>query len=327
MNNRIEDILGVWHLKDFDDNGYSFSQIAYLNGGKKCEISLDFNLNGNHKINYYLNTWKIENGLLISTVEDSKIPHIPKGDVITDVIHKLTPNKLVVLMDSDFTPEIEDHQKISGEDPNLICSIVERNLKIYHSKNIKQEDKRGLSRLFYLSSTHDIAMTYGIGLLVADELPEAHSEIRIWIGFGSEYVEKALILRKTPDEDISGEVLVHFPSYTPDSIRQNIENTCVNFITGNDGTDVCTQKFETEPDWESLYTQLTDEGLYTLPDQSQLPPPEKRVLDGVTVLVELRKGGWYRHYHYNNPQFHDVPEADSALNIINIVKGVFGTDG
>lgn len=139
LDQQMQDILGVWHLKDFHDYGYSFSQIAYLKNGTKCEIALDFPQNGGKEINFYINHWKIENGYLISTVEDSNLPYIPKGDLITDAIHKLTDKELVVLMqpkhedDFPYTFEMERHIKIEGEDPNMLCRIVEANLKIHHS--------------------------------------------------------------------------------------------------------------------------------------------------------------------------------------------------
>lgn len=54
-------------------------------------------------------------------------------------------------------------------------------------------EQKGISAL--LPFTHDIAITYGIDRLIVKELPKDQSEIRIWIGFGSSYVDSALILR------------------------------------------------------------------------------------------------------------------------------------
>lgn len=179
------------------------------------------------------------------------------------------------------------------------------------------------SRFSFLPFTHDAAMTYGIGRLIVNDLPDGHSEVRIWVGFGAEYVNKTLILRSEPGENITGEVLVYFPSNTPENVRPSIGDKCVNFQRGDHGTDVCTQIFEEEPNWNFIYRRLSAAGLMMLPDQSKLPPPKKRVLDGVSVVVELRTGSQYRYYQYSNPHHHGAPEADSAAEIIKIVKGVF----
>lgn len=132
-------LLGVWYLKDTDRPGLVFSQIAYIHGGKKCEISMEFNVYGTYSVDYWINTWKVEDGLLISTIEDSSVPYMQKGELIVDAIMKLTQDELIVLMEetSDYRPEIEHHLKLNGEDPNLLCSIVERNLALYHRRTKK----------------------------------------------------------------------------------------------------------------------------------------------------------------------------------------------
>jgi hypothetical protein len=63
--------------------------------------------------------------------------------------------------------------------------------------------------------------------------------------------------------------------------------------------------------WDSLEAL----GVWTLPDQDDLPRDSIMVFDGWSMTVEVRDGPRYRSYAYSNPDAHKQPEqvAASAL--------------
>ncbi len=119
-----DQIVGVWHLKDYDSGNYEYSQLGFTSNGRKCVVSISMNGNGIPMLDYYDNTWKINNGVLESTVGDSPSSSLPKGYLIKDNIKQLNTNELVVQMDGYGAP-IEKHQKLHGVNPERICQLVE----------------------------------------------------------------------------------------------------------------------------------------------------------------------------------------------------------
>jgi hypothetical protein len=69
-------------------------------------------------------------------------------------------------------------------------------------------------------------------------------------------------------------------------------------------------------------TATTKAGIFDLPDSSQLKG-EKGVLDGVSYVVEYRRGAEYRTYMYANPEHQSWPEARRMENIIYSVHCAF----
>ena len=119
-----DQIVGVWHLKDYGTGNYEYSQLGFTSSGRKCVVSVSIDDNGIPELDYYDNTWKINNGVLESTVGNSPSSSLPKGFIIRDNIKKLNTNELVVQMDGYDTP-LEKHQKLYGVNPERICQIVE----------------------------------------------------------------------------------------------------------------------------------------------------------------------------------------------------------
>ena len=57
-------LVGVWTLKYNGDGRYWFSQIAFTEDSKKCVLSYQFDGSGNVSISYYINKYKIVDGVL-----------------------------------------------------------------------------------------------------------------------------------------------------------------------------------------------------------------------------------------------------------------------
>jgi hypothetical protein len=129
-----EQIIGVWHLKDYGSGNYEYSQLGFTSNGRKCVISVSMNGNGIPRLDYYDNTWKINNGVLESTVGDSPSSSLPKGYLIKDNIKTLNKSELVVQMDGYGAP-LEKHQKLHGVKPERICELVEN-----YSRSLKRNN-------------------------------------------------------------------------------------------------------------------------------------------------------------------------------------------
>ena len=119
-----QDIVGVWHLKDYGSGNYEYSQLGVSASGRKCVVSVEFNGKGEPKVSYYDNTWSIKDDVFISVVGNSPSNSLPKGYVIKDHIKLLNNNELHLLMESS-TPLLEKHQRLEGVSPERICAIVE----------------------------------------------------------------------------------------------------------------------------------------------------------------------------------------------------------
>lgn len=122
-----QQIIGVWHLKDYGTGNYQYSQLGFTASGRKCVVAVTMNGSGIPQVDYYDNTWKISKGVLETTVGESPSNSLPQGYLIRDHIKVLNENELVVKMESQFgfESELEKHQKLHGVKPERICQIVE----------------------------------------------------------------------------------------------------------------------------------------------------------------------------------------------------------
>lgn len=122
-----KDIVGVWHLKDYGDGGYEYSQLGISATGRKCVVSVEFNYQGEPEVSYYDNTWSIDGGVFITVVGNSPSSSLPRGYIIRDQIKLLNDSELHLLMESSssYIPRLEKHQKLNGVSPDRICQIVE----------------------------------------------------------------------------------------------------------------------------------------------------------------------------------------------------------
>ncbi|MGI8554788.1 MAG: hypothetical protein ACR2LT_00295 [Pyrinomonadaceae bacterium] len=78
--------------------------------------------------------------------------------------------------------------------------------------------------------------------------------------------------------------------------------------------------------WENFWERITDEGVLTLPDSSELKD-EKLIEDGTSFVVETNFGGNCRTYHYNNPDYQNFKEAKQMSKIGNIIAEGFDLEG
>lgn len=74
--------------------------------------------------------------------------------------------------------------------------------------------------------------------------------------------------------------------------------------------------------WERLWGDLTEHGLLTLPDSSELKE-ERLILDGTSYVVEINREGVYRTYQYGNPDLQRWPQAKQMLAIVGVIDREF----
>ena len=74
-----------------------------------------------------------------------------------------------------------------------------------------------------------------------------------------------------------------------------------------------------------MWNRVTEEGILTLPDSSQLSG-EVSVRDGESFVVEFKTDGNYRTYLYPNPDQQKWEEAKHMLKIVEILSSEFHID-
>jgi hypothetical protein len=168
----------------------------------------------------------------------------------------------------------------------------------------------------------EVARTAGLRPLREDTIAGGLREVRAWIG-GSLGYPRTLYRLRMAGGRVEG-ALYHYwamdrdPS-EPDStsyetlIRRRMQGPCGPIETGAE-VEVCGGLFTGEPDWPGILAEAEAAGLWSLPDESTLPSAGL-VLDGWTVVVELRDGSEYRAYEYASPSAAKGPEQANALRI------------
>ena len=176
-----------------------------------------------------------------------------------------------------------------------------------------------------LEFTDPIAHTAEIGLLREAVPSKYETEVRIWVGFGV-VVPNEMVRILASSDGVSGQIYVHYPadlSYVDEAeaseFRDEAFGSCTRILESATHV-VCVAQLKPSPRWDTLLRNLVRLGLFTLPDQSRLPPPKWQVLDGVAMLVELRSKSHYRAYEYSNPSFNEESAARNAEKIMRTIR-------
>jgi hypothetical protein len=131
--------------------------------------------------------------------------------------------------------------------------------------------------------------------LKSASLPENDLEIRVWSGFGVSAL-RGFVLKRQGGHWLAA----HIPSIKPSDPNSHHAVPVV-----------------PRSGWEQLWERITEDGILTLPDSSQLPGGDDSILDGVSYVVEINMNHTYRTYMYSNPRHHDSLEAKRMVNIID----------
>jgi len=159
---------------------------------------------------------------------------------------------------------------------------------------------------------------------------EGNKEIRVWVGFGIVSSEDLLILKVDKKGKVTGRKIL---IYNRDPENWEGDEEALNeFLEGiyircdvigiHNHIESCGLKKNQIYDWSKIYNKMEKLDIWTLPDESALPQPEILILDGFSLVVELREGYSYRAYRYGNPGFRKEDEAVKASEIMSFVMGL-----
>jgi len=126
-----KDLIGVWEQKYDGVGAFWFSHTAFLEDGRKCVLSYWFNSVSEMEIDYYLNSFKVENNQIITTYGFSSTELVSTGFVMRDRIEAMKDDQLTLLMLEPQGENLEFYQRLSDVDPESICKVVE-NYKLFN---------------------------------------------------------------------------------------------------------------------------------------------------------------------------------------------------
>nr|MCU0625639.1 hypothetical protein [Gemmatimonadaceae bacterium] len=154
-------------------------------------------------------------------------------------------------------------------------------------------------------------------------------EVRLWtqVEIG---VPKELYRFVAGPGTVGGELILHWPIghggerrggnlMVDDMMRQSLEGVCDGFARSDDAG-ICRARFRRDPPWSEVLRAVEAAGLWTIPDPSALPDDSVRMLDGWTIVAEMRDGPRYRTWRYNSPAAH--PRWPSAAQVRELAKAL-----
>lgn len=116
-------IVGTWEYQDSGNGPFAFDHSAFLTDGRKCVITYFFE-NTDLEIVAFLNTWRIENGVIITTYGPNTSPYTSEGYVMRDRIKKLDSDYLAVVMDEQPPSDVVDKFVRLDTDPERVCELA-----------------------------------------------------------------------------------------------------------------------------------------------------------------------------------------------------------
>lgn len=207
-------------------------------------------------------------------------------------------------------------------------------------KRYAGEYRDGKSKSVRPRESDHLVITKAVGLRPIGELPSpAGDELRLWI-FTHTVTHPMLVLREGP-AGVSGEFVIWWGevygqraddpagrAYDRSGFIRNNNKVQRGFIKSRWNCakhavaalfEACRVSLQRQPDWSRLLRALEREGVWDLPDGSTLPRDVPNpVPDGVSLLVEVRRGGKARSYSYVNPRHIPGPEARSVERIFSL---------
>jgi hypothetical protein len=187
----------------------------------------------------------------------------------------------------------------------------------------------------YISGYDEVARATGLMPLRLVRLGAGEREVRIWTQVA---IAIPMQLYRFVDRGgrVTGELIFYWPAaptettmggrsgdVSHDMMMYILPGRCDRFAVAED-TGICRARFTRTPDWGRVLRAAESHGLWTIPDPSTLPPDGVRVLDGWSIVVELRDVHGYRAYSYANPGSH--PKWPSAAQVTEVAKTLGAID-
>ena len=188
---------------------------------------------------------------------------------------------------------------------------------------------RGSMLISAAGESHGDSVVIAAGLRPLRErsLPSGSRELRIWIGGGITIPEDLYRIR-IDNGKVTGQWIRYWDRKgrfewrsevsQGAMMRYTFDGVCDRIGTAGN-VDACVTRFTKTPEWASLLRRVEADSVWTLPDQSEMPPDSIMVMDGYAISVEARDGATYRHYGYANPDAHANAGARHAAAIAKSV--------
>jgi hypothetical protein len=172
---------------------------------------------------------------------------------------------------------------------------------VQEKKHLEPKKQNSAWEPIFFKEINERARIAKLSDLRSGVLPNDDLEVRVWIGFGLVPLEGFVIKRRSGQWSAT-----HIRSITAQLNRRDYQKALGPPKSG----------------WETFWERLTDEGVLTLPDSSQLKDAAITG-DGESFVVEAYVNKSYRTYKYSNPHLQKWPEAVRMINIAKIILEEF----
>lgn len=173
--------------------------------------------------------------------------------------------------------------------------------KLEDQKKVESNTASGPWESIFFREINERAKRAGLPNLSEAVVSDDDLEVRVWIGFGLIPLEGLVISRRGDQWRAT-----HLRSIGPSLPKSAYQAVLPPPRSG----------------WDDFWQRLTDEGLLSLPDCSQLKD-EVMTRDGESFVVEIKLHNSYRAYHYQNPQSQKWPEAARMVRIARLILEEF----
>ena len=158
---------------------------------------------------------------------------------------------------------------------------------------------------YFVETTDDASLAANLPILRHLPLDDELSEIRIWVGFGPLILQKFYSINLS--DKVSGQLIWYFDSGLKVWERQDysefaneVYQSCDKLGSYNE-IEACVDT-DYVIDWNAIHGDLVQLGIWDIPDESEVPKYVHKdlivSLDGTTVVVELKRPGYYRSFSY-----------------------------
>jgi hypothetical protein len=244
-----------------------------------------------------------------SSCPDDGSPHFIIKVTSQDKSHTVSINTAIVEPSKELTPFLDWFEKqapVEGDPGDDGCRklLAEQQLIVQRSAIETGERRAFVPSNWednYFGPINSLTTKAKESPLRKKKLRLGAAEIRIWEGFGRKALE-GFILRQSRN------------GFSANVLRQKYDKQKGSILESEPITD--------RRHLSQLWDDLTKAGIFELPDSSQLKG-ENSVRDGVSYVVEYRRGAEYRTYMYANPNSQSWPEARRMENIMYSVHRAF----
>jgi hypothetical protein len=142
--------------------------------------------------------------------------------------------------------------------------------------------QKNFSPSIFIQTTRRLSKQIGLDYLPIAQGVGASDEIRIWVGFGLEFPQKMLRIRRGPN--VSGELFLWWPNQDigwAQNLRAmyNEETMCQTFKVGVT-CDICRAALPSDLSWAQILTSLENQSIWFLAEQ----PPQLRKITFILIL-------------------------------------------